>query len=194
MNFSSVKRCGMPVNADAVIDADAARMRTMAGRAISISSRIVFFVCGSISLLTGVPYAMLRGEDLPIQSEWVLFVVALALLGVFNITVALLPRSWIARVCKKDRDDKRLFSVPLKMVGGFAAISYLLALLAYLAPHSWNLNSQLMLSLCPMYFVKMTFDPSAVTVFFLLAPLNAAVYGSFGSILGYALLALRNRH
>jgi hypothetical protein len=67
------------------------------------------------------------------------------------------------------------------------------AVVAYLAPHSWNLDPQLMFSLCPLYFVKMTFDPSLVTTFFLLAPMNAAVYGSLGLILGYAWLAFRKR-
>jgi len=67
-------------------------------------------------------------------------------------------------------DDEQLFVAPLKWLGGFAAISYLLALVAHLAPHRWNLDPQLMFSLCPLYFVKMTFDPSLVTTFFLLAP------------------------
>jgi hypothetical protein len=170
------------------------KMRAMPGRALRVTSRIVFFICGALSLLTGVPYAMLRGVDLPVQSEWIVFVFALGLIGVFNVAAALLPRSWFARVCKKDRDDERLFSVPLKLAVSFAAIAYLVALLAYFAPHSWNLDPQLMLSLCPMYFVKMTIDPSNVAIFFLLAPMNAVVYGALGSTLGYALLAFRNRH
>ena len=168
-------------------------MRPMAGRAIRITSRVVFFVCGLISLLTGVPYAMLQGADLPVQSEWVMFVVALALVGLFSLAVALLPRSWLAKACRKDQDDERVFTAPLKLLGGFAAISYLLALVAYFAPHGWNLNSQLMLALCPMYFVKMTIDPSPLSIFFLLAPMNAAVYGSLGVTLGYAGLAFRGR-
>lgn len=168
-------------------------MRPVAGRAIRITSRIVFFLCGLISLLTGVPYAMLRGVDLPVQSEWVIFVVALALVGLFSLTAALLPRSLMAKVFKKDRDDERLFSTPLKLLGSFAAISFLMALVAYFAPHSWNLNPQLMLVLCPMYFVKMTFDPSPLSIFLLLAPMNAAVYGSLGVTLGYAGLAFRRR-
>ena len=116
---------------------------------------------------------MLQGEDLPVQSEWVIFVVVLALVGVFNLTLALLPRSWIAKACKKDRDDEQLFSVPLRLLGGFAATSYVLALAAYFVPHRWNLDPQLMLSLCPMYLVRMTIDPSPVAIFFLLAPMNA---------------------
>jgi hypothetical protein len=165
----------------------------MPGRAIRTTARIAFLLCGLISLFTGVPYLMLRGVGLPVQSEWVIFVVALALVGVFSATLAVLPRSCIAKACKKDRDDEQLFSAPLKLLGGFAAISYVLALVAYLAPHRWNLDPQLMLSLCPMYFVKMTFDPSLVAIFFLLAPMNAAVYGSLGLTVGYACLALRKR-
>jgi hypothetical protein len=165
----------------------------MAGRAIRITSRIVFFLCGATSLLTAAPYAIEQGVDLPVQSEWVVFAAALALVGVFSVVFAVLPRSWIAKVCKKDRDDDQLFSAPLNLLGRFAAIFYLLALIAYFAPHRWNLNPQLMLALCPMYMVKMMIDPSLVTVFFLLAPMNAAVYGSLGLTLGCARSAFRRR-
>ena len=178
---------------DVLKSGTAVRIRLMAGRAIKITSRIAFLLCGLISLFTAAPYVAERGEDLPVQSEWIVFAAALAVVGVFNVTLAALPRSWIAKACKKDRDDEQLFSAPLKWLGGFAAISYLLALVAYLAPHRWNLDPQLMLSLCPLYFVKLTFDPSLVTTFFLLAPMNAAVYGSLGLTLAYAWLAFRKR-
>ncbi|HTW58393.1 MAG TPA: hypothetical protein VMD99_09690 [Terriglobales bacterium] len=172
-------------------------MRSMAGRAVRIISRVVFFLCASVSFVTAAPYVMLRGADLPVQSEWILFVIALALVGALNLAAALLPRSWIARLRRRDRDrdrdNDRLFSSPLKLLGGFAAIFYLVAVLAYFAPHRWNLDPQLMLALCPMYFVKMTIDPSSVAVFFVLAPMNAAVYGALGSALGYALLTFRGR-
>jgi hypothetical protein len=169
----------------------AVRIRVMSGRTLRTTSRIAFFLCGMISLFTGVPFLALRGAELPVQSEWVIFVVALALVGLFSVTLAVLPRSWIAKACRKDRDDEQLFLAPLKWLGRFAAISYLLALVAFLAPHRWNLDPQLMFSLCPLYFVKMTFDPLAGDHLFLLAPLNAAVYGSLGLTLGYAWLAFR---
>ncbi len=171
----------------------AVRIRVMSAGALRTTSRIAFFLCGLISLFTGVPFLMLRGAGLPVQSEWVIFVATLALVGLFSVTLAMLPRSWIAKACKKNRDDEQLFLTPLEWLGGFAAISYLLALIAYLAPHRWNLDPKLMLSLCPLYFVKMAFDPSLVTTFFLLAPMNAAVYGSLGLTLGYAWLAFRRR-
>jgi hypothetical protein len=165
----------------------------MRGRALRITARVAFFLCGVISLITAAPYVLLRGVDLPVQSEWIPFAVVLALLGVVSLTAALLPRSWIAKACKTDRDDQRLFSAPLRLLGVFAAISYLVALVAYLAPRSWNLSPQWMLLLCPMYFVKMTIDPAPVAIFFFLAPMNAAVYGALGATLGYARLAFRGR-
>lgn len=163
----------------------------MAGRALTVISRSVFLVCGLATLLTGVPYAILRGADLPIEREWVLFAVALGLLGGFSVVVALLPRSWIAKACKLERGDQHIFSTPLNVLGGFAAIFYLFAVGADFAPRTWELNPQIMLALCPMYILKMTFDPSAVLVFFLLAPMNAAVYGSLGLTLGYMRLFFR---
>ena len=136
---------------------------------------------------------MMRGAELPVQSEWVVFVGILALMGLFSLTLAVLPRSWIAKACKKDRDDARLFLAPLKWLAIFAAISYLVAVVAYQAPQRWNLDPQLMFALCPMYFVKMTFDPSLVATFFLLAPMNAAVNGALGLVVGYGWLALGRR-
>jgi hypothetical protein len=167
----------------------AVKIRLMPGRAIRTTSRIAFVLCGLISLFTGIPYAMLQGIGLPVQSEWIIFVVALALVGLFSVTVAVVPRAWIAKACGKDRDDEQLFSAPLKVLGGFAASSYLVAMFAYFSPNRWNLNPQLMLALCPLYLVKMTFDPSPVAIFFLLAPMNAAVYGALGLTLGYVWLA-----
>jgi hypothetical protein len=166
----------------------------MSARAIRITARIVFLLCGLTSLFTCVPFLMGRGAlPLPFQSEWVIFVAALALVGLFSVTLAVLPRFWIAKACKKDRDDEQLFLAPFKCLGSFAAIAYLLALVAFLAPHRWNLDPQLMFSLCPLYFVKLTFDPPLVATFFLVAPMNAAVYGSLGLTLGYAWLAFHKR-
>jgi hypothetical protein len=163
----------------------------MAGRAIRATSRIVFFLCGLVSLLTGVPFLLMQGTDLPYQSEWVIFVAALGLVGLFSVTIAVLPRSWIAKVCRKAPDDKQLFRSPFKWLGAFAAISYVVAVGAYLVPQRWNIDSQIMLSLCPLYVVRMTLDPSLMTIFFLLAPMNAAVYGSLGLTLRFSWLAFR---
>lgn len=165
----------------------------MSSRGVRIAARIVFIVCGLTSIVTGVPFVLLQGAELPVQSEWVIFVAALALVGLVSLIVAVLPRAWTAKVCKTDRNDPHLFSAPLGLLVRFAAIFYLVALVAYFAPHSWKLNPQLMLALCPMYFVKMTIDPKTITVFFLLAPMNAAAYGSLGLTVGYVWLVIGKR-
>jgi hypothetical protein len=171
----------------------AVRIRFMSGRALRTVSRTLFFLCGGTSLFTGFPYVLLQGSDMPVHRAWFLFPVALGMVGIFSVLVAVLPRSWIAKACKRDRDDKQLFLTPLKLFGVFAAISYLVALLGYLAPHSWDLNPTLMLSLCPMYFLRLTIDPSLVVVLFMLAPMNAGAYGALGVSLGYAWLAYGKR-
>ena len=139
-----------------------------------------------ITLLSAVPYALLRGIDLPVQSEWVMFVVTLGILAILGMALAVMPLSKLARWCKTVRDDGRLFSTPLQILGVFAIIAYGVAILAYFAPHTWNLNPQLMLALCPLCFVRMTIDPSPVEVLFVLAPVNAAVFGALGAIVTYA--------
>jgi hypothetical protein len=170
------------------------RIRFMPGRAVRIAARIAFILCGLTSLFTAVPYLMLRGVQLPVQSEWIIFAVALILVGVFSVTFGVLPRSWIAKACKKARDDERLFSSPFKVLGGMAAIFYLVAVFAYFAPSVWNLSPQVMFALCPMYFLKMNFDPSPLMIFLLLAPLNAGVYGALGLTLRCAWSAFGKRH
>src|SRR5579862_737507 len=169
----------------------AVRIRVMSGRAVRIIARIIFVICGLGSLLTGVPYVLLRGVDLPVQSEWVIFAVILGIVGVSSLAAGVLPRGWIAKVCHRDRDDPSLFSAPLKLLGGFAGIFYLAAVVADLAPHRWDLDPQLMLAVCPLYFLKMNVDPSLVEVFYLLAPMNAAVYGAVGLVVAVGIVRLR---
>lgn len=169
-------------------------MRGVSGRGLRVISRIVFFVCGLLSLLTAVPYVILRGGDLPVASEWVLFVVVLALIGGFSVAVAVLPASWTAKACRMERDSPWLFATPFKLVGVFAVISYLLALGAFFSPRTWNLNPLLMLALCPMYLIRMSIDPSRLAVLFLFAPMNAATFGALGLTCGYLWFALRGKH
>ncbi len=165
----------------------------MAGRAVRTTARIVFVICGLVSLVTCAPYVLLRGAELPVQSEWIVYAVALGAVGVFSVIVGLLPRSWIAKLGRRDRDDAQLFSFPLKVLGGFAAVFYLVAAFAYFAPNRWNLDPGFMFPMCPMYFLKMTYDPHPVEIFFLLAPMNAAVYGALGLCLAYARLAFHKQ-
>jgi hypothetical protein len=75
-------------------------------------------------------------------------------------------------------------SFPKKLLVGFAACSYLWTVLLYFAPHSWQPDALLVFLLCPACLLAITVDPSFRTVAFILAPLNAAIYGLLGIGLG----------
>lgn len=166
-------------------------MPAMPGSALNITARILFILSGVVSLVLAALYTMLRGADLPYQSEWVIFAVVLSLVGAVNVLVAIFPASWTVRICGvKDRSS--LFSLPLRMFGVFAAITYFITVGLFFTPHEWNLSGSLWtFLLCPVYIVRETFDPSLVGIFLMLGPMNAAVYGSIGTVVGLALLTSR---
>jgi len=165
------------------------RIPDMAGRAFNIAARVVFFLGGVVSLAVAALYAMMRGSDLPRQSEWVIFTVVFGLAGVVNVLVAVFPAAWTARVCRI-QDKSSLFSIPLWMFGVFAVVSYLLTIGLFLTPHAWNLSGSLWTYLlCPVYIVRETFDPPPVGIFLMLGVIEAAVYGAVGSVAGFGLAA-----
>lgn len=159
-------------------------MPGMAGRAVNITARAVFFVSGAISIAVAALYAMLRGSDLPSHREWIIFTVVLGLAGAVNVLVAIFPVSWTARVCRI-ADKSLLFWSALRMFGIFAVVSYLMTTGFFFTPHEWNLSGFLWtFLLCPVYLVRETFDPSPLVIFLMLAPINGAVYGAVGSVIG----------
>ncbi len=145
-----------------------------------------------ISVLMGNLYRNLTGAPGPVaHGRWDVFPVALMVVGGFAVAIALLPSSWVERVCNTGRDNQCLSSIPIKMLGGFAVFFYLLAVGLYLAPNSWHPSPWLVFSACPACVLTITVDPSLGTVLFLLAPLSAAVYGSLGAAFGFLLVVLR---
>ena len=169
----------------------AARIPRMASRLIGIPSRVAFFVCGLISVSLSRMYLALRGLDPVSQGSWSLFSVALMVVGGFAVFMALLPGSWVQRACKIELGKPSL--VPIKMLVGFAVVSYLVVVGLSFAPHSWQPSPQFVFSVCPACALTVTVDPSLGTVLLGLAPLSAAVYGSLGAVLGYLSVVLPAR-
>jgi hypothetical protein len=162
-------------------------MPSMAGRAVNITARIVFFLSGVVTLLVAALYTMLRGEDLPRQSEWIIFVVILGLVGGINVLVAVFPASWTARVCRV-KEKSGLFSLPFRMFGAFAVAAYLITVGLFYTPHEWNLSGFLWTYLlCPEYIVRGNFDPRPLELFLIMAPMNAAGWGGVGTVVGLVL-------
>lgn len=163
------------------------RIPGMAGRAVNVTARILLFLSGVAAGLLAALYALLRGSDLPRQSEWVIFTAVFGLLGVANLLAAIFPASWTARIWRI-ADRSSLFSLPLRMFGVFAVISYLLTVGFFLTPHQWNLSGFLgAYLLCPVYIVRESYDPRALELFLMLAPIDAAGWGAVGSVVGFLL-------
>jgi hypothetical protein len=163
----------------------------MASSLIGIPSRIAFFVCGTITVALSRVYLALRGLDSTFQGSWFLFSTALMVVGVSAVVIALLPGSWVERTFKIESGQLSL--VPIKMLGMFAIVFYLLNVGFFLAPHGLHPTPQLVFAVCPACALTTTVDPSLGTVLLALAPLSAAVYGSLGAILGYVSVVFRNR-
>jgi uncharacterized membrane protein YidH (DUF202 family) len=161
----------------------------MASRLIGIPSRVAFFVCGLISAALSRMYIALRGLDPASHGSWALFSAALMVVGASAVLIALLPASWVQKARKIELGKPS--SLPIKMLAGFAAVSYLVVVGLSFAPHSWHPSPQFVFSVCPACALTITVDPSLGTVLIGLAPLSAAVYGSLGAVLGYISVVLR---
>ena len=152
---------------------------------IGIAFRIAFFLCGIISLTLGRVYRSLVGLDPASQGSWSVFSVILMVVGGLAVLVAVLPGSWITRASSEHS------SVPVKMMGAFAAASYLVIVVLSVGSHSWRPRPEFVFSVCPACALTITVDPSLSTVLLFLAPLSAAAYGALGGELGYLSVILR---
>jgi hypothetical protein len=159
-----------------------------------LPSRFAFFVCGLVTFAIGRLYAALFRLNFaagPASFESVVLI----LVAVLALFIAFVPSSWIGRICDIDPTNRCRSSMPVKMLGGFAAFAYvIIAGPQFLSPSRYaSVDPALVFLLCPACVLTLTVDPSMETVLLLLAPLNAAVYGAFGGTLGYIFLAIRNR-
>jgi hypothetical protein len=168
-------------------------IRRMATGVIRLSSRLALFVCGMISILLSRAFRSLQGAMTAVHVSWRLFAVALALIGGASAVIALLPSLWLERACYSGPAIEHRSRVPNKLFAGFAVFSYLVTVGLNFIPLSWHLPADTIYSACPSCVLTITVDPSLGTVALVLAPLNAAVYGALGALLGYSFLAVRNR-
>lgn len=164
----------------------------MTDSAIGVPSRLAFLVCGTISILIGNLYRNLRLAPGPVaHSKWDLCSVALMAVGGLAVAIALLPGSWIKSVRKIGPNHQQTLSLPLQMLGGFAAFSYLLTIGAFFAPLRGHPSPGLVFFVCPAWALMLGAGDSVGTVVLLVAPVDATVYGSLGATLGFLLAVFR---
>jgi hypothetical protein len=149
-------------------------------------SRITLFVCGMTSLLISRRFFQFFAfGGFGSRNRWGIFGEALAAIGVGAIILAILPMS-------SDLKRRRI-STATKMLGLFAILGYVLAVGLTFTPSKWSPGPAQVYSACPSCILTVTVDPSLAAVIGLLAPLNAAVYGAGGAILGYVASFVRPR-
>jgi hypothetical protein len=164
----------------------------MKDSAIGVPSRLAFLVCGTISILIGNLYRSLTLAPGPVgHSKWDLSSVALMAVGGFAVAIALLPGSWIKSVRKIGPNNQQTLTLLLKMLGGFAAFSYLLTIGAFFAPLSGHPSPWVVFFVCPAWALMLGACDSVGTVVLLVAPVDAAVYGALGATFGFLLVVFR---
>ena len=161
-------------------------------RQSGVTARIIFLLCGILSILLGRAYWLLHISGF-VPGAWGLFSAVMIAVGGFGIVVGLLPSRWMRSESKIERDIRRRLQVPLGMLAAFAAASFLMTAALILALQGWHPRPMLIFGACPACVLTVTVDPSPISVLLILAPLNAAVYGSLGGALGYIFVGLRRR-
>jgi hypothetical protein len=168
-------------------------IRHMAPGLLKLASRLAVIACGVISILLSRTFRSFQRVMPTVNVNWRLFSTALMLVGGLTLFIALLPSSWLESACNSGSPTEDRSSVPIKLLLGFAVFSYLFTVGLNFAPLNWHVSANMVYLVCPACLLTITVDPSFGTVLLVLAPLNAAVYGSLGAILGYFFLAVRNR-
>jgi hypothetical protein len=160
----------------------------------ALPSRFGFFICGLITFAVGRVFAAMLHLGFTASAFGRSESVVLTLVAAFTVLIAFAPSSWIGEVCRIDTTNQGSSSTPIKMLGSFAGIAYVVTVgLQLIPPGRHQIDPRLVFLVCPACALTLTVDPSLGTVLVLLAPLNAAVYGAFGGTLGYIVLAIRNR-
>ena len=145
--------------------------------------RVAFFICGVATVLIGRVYGSLSQLTPTQKISWSPFSYVLLTIGILAICISCLPSAWIQRA---NQSTSQRFT-PLKFLLSFALLGLLLTIVLSFLPSAFAHPSPALVdSLCPACALMITVDPSLPTVLFLLAPLNALVFGAIGGVIGTA--------
>jgi Na+/melibiose symporter-like transporter len=147
--------------------------------------RAALLICGLMTVLIGRVYGGLRQFAPAQEIAWLSFSYALLFVGVIAVGISLLPTAWAQAITEKPSELRRF--TPFRFLLSFAALGLLLvAVFSFVPPSLTPPPMVLTYSLCPACVVTVTVDPSLTTALFLLAPLNALVFGAVGGVIGTA--------
>lgn len=149
--------------------------------------RIAVFICGAITVQVARLFGSFK-HFAPSQANWSGFHVVLLGVGIVAILVSVVPASFIRKVRPEFVEERRFSTV---LLVAFAAIGFVAAVSFALIPVTLNPSMTGIYSVCPACIATATVDPSLTAVVCILAPVNAAVFGAFGGMLGAFLGLIR---
>jgi hypothetical protein len=150
-----------------------------------MAKRIAFFVCGIMTAVIGRLYSGLQQLGPTLKIAWPHFPDALIIVGASAVCISLLPTAWVQSIAAKDTKPHRF--TPFRFLLSFAALGlFLVVVFSFMPPSLVRLPISLVYSLCPACVLTATVDPSLTTAVFVLAPMNALVFGAIGGVIGTA--------
>ena len=155
-----------------------------------MAKRLAFFVCGVVTASVGRVYGGFQQFRPTDRMNWSPFYVVLVIVGLTAVCVSLLPIKWIGRI--ESDPVERKSSTSLKFLLAFAAVGFLLVIiLGFAPPKAVQPPWALVYSICPACVLTLTVDPSLTFMIVLLAPINAAIFGAIGGVVGTVVDLLR---
>jgi hypothetical protein len=125
------------------------------------------------------------------SGPWLTLSIVLLLVGGVSLVAAIIPRKWTVKMRGADLGNQSPGKLPIRMLLGFAALSYLLVLGLKLAGSSLQIPPGILYAVCPACALPITVDPSLTSVLLVLTPVNMAVYGAIGATIGVGLATTR---
>lgn len=144
---------------------------------------MVFLICGVVTVLIGRVYGGLRLYT-PLQLfVWSPFFYSFLMVGIIAVCLSFAPASWTESTIGNPGGLKR--SIPFRFLLTFAAIGLLVAVaVSFLPPSFARPSIPVVYSLCPACVLTVTVDPSLAVSLFVLAPINALIFGAVGGVIG----------
>jgi hypothetical protein len=156
-----------------------------------IAARFAFLLCGAVAVRMSAICRSLRTLFPDASGQWLTLSIALLTVGGVSLIAAIIPLKWIVKMRGADLDNEFQRKLPIRMLLGSAAFSYLSIVGLTLAGPALSLPPGIVYALCPACALTTTVDPSLSSVLLILAPVNAAVYGAIGATIAFALVAIR---
>ena len=154
--------------------------------------RAALFICGVVTLLTGRVFNGLEHSWPTTEITWSWYSYVLLGVGAIAVCISLLPATWLQALTGKHVEVRQ--ATAFRSLLSFAAFGLILAVALNFVPSSFPLSIRVVYMLCPACGITITVDSSLAMNLFVLAPLNALIFGAIGGLIGTAYgMATRER-